>query len=197
MLFEIARELGDELAAHGCPLRVVYGPERAEPTTFGDERIVVERVLGGDTFGPPIANHRNPRVTRTRLIGAKITIYVRSPLAGAAIQDHHRRADLVVDALLSALDVVVRVNRKSGYELNSGGFAVPADLEDSSTWGGAMYVIDDLKIQRAAESRAWPTLDEPEGAIAETVPLPGITSRTVVRMAGADPSAPGETSCGG
>lgn len=153
MIREICVELQAELRAQGCPLSVVFGPERTAPTTYARERIVIEHDEGGDSFGPARATHKNPRVRMVRNVGAKLTIYVQSVASGAALFEHRRRAEHVLDLVLVALEKVIVV-RKNGWTIKGGKFVVPADMAPSEEQSGAAYEFT-FSFERAVMVQKW------------------------------------------
>lgn len=200
-LYEIVREVDAALAARKVPFPVVYGPERTESTTWAEERVVIQhpRVPGTDTLEGPRGLAKNPRAHARCHVGAVAHIYARSPLAGAGIHDHERRARAVLDRLYVALDKTIR-GAGSPWAATGGGFIVPPDAEGSSTWGGVIYELP-FTYERAMQDRAWSDDPNADGAARPVGTLGGLSSTTKVSFAG-DPeseSAPPpelETACG-
>lgn len=199
MIHEIGVELQAELAAKGVPFRVVDGPEDTQTTTWGRERIVIERDEDrGDSFGPVKSQRANPKHRFTREIGAKITIYTQSTRSGAQGFEHFRRADHALDLVLVALDKVVRTRRNT-LTISGGRFLRPADLENSERRGGAVYELT-FTVDRAVYEQKW------DGSIAgEWTVTPGSIANTtkVSALGGPDdddnpqtPPATAETACG-
>lgn len=200
MIYEIGVEIGAAIAARGCPLKVVDGPEAAAPVTGSRERIVIEHDLdGGDSFGPVKSAHTNPKHVATRRIGAKLTIYAQSPKPGAQLFEHRRRAEHVLDLVFVALSQVAR-KRANECAVGAGKFLEAADLEASARYPGAVYELK-FDFGRAVEVRDWDGEKQPEA----TLEAGGVHSITKVsRASGPDddndpttPPADAETSCGG
>lgn len=193
MLYEITKELDTALQAQGVPLRVVFGPERTAPVTSAAERIVVQHAEGGgaDSFGPPMVPGGNPRPQALRRCGAVARIYAQSTLAGAAVQDHRRRAEAVLDRLVVAL-TALGTSRRSPVELQGGGFIDLVDEQGTATRSGAVYELR-FSIARAVYDTTWAGDALPETTIGSGT----ITSTTSVRMADGPSGADPETACGG
>ena len=163
MLRDVGIALQARLAARGCPIPVVDGLDESPiAATYARERIVLERD-GGDSFGPPLSQHKNPRHRFSRSLGCKATIYAQATSAGAGSFEHYRRAERVLDTVLVALDTVVRT-RKNFLKLTSGRFTVPADLEKSQTFNGAVYELS-FEVTRAVEDRTWAGDARPEAEV--------------------------------
>lgn len=195
MLYELTQELRARLAGKGVPFTVIYGPERGEGA-FAHERIVIDELAEGDAFGAAVAGPRGPNGSRmTSTIGAVARIYAQSHVTGAAVHDHRRRARAALDAVLVALDDLLRGSRRNGWSPTAGRFLLPADLADSETWPGAVYELR-FELSRSVLALAWPASEGADGATGPTVALEagGIKSTTRATSFAADD--PAETACG-
>jgi hypothetical protein len=155
MIYEISKEIAIELSAKLVPHPVIYGPERA-PTSMASPRIVIERDRdGGDTYEAPKARTPNPKMVFVRQVGVVLRVFGKSPVNGAAVYDHERDADLVVDRLMVALHKVVRA-RSNQYEVKSAGLlsAAAAKQVGLEYWPGAIYEVR-LTIDRAVTDVTW------------------------------------------
>lgn len=196
MIHEVGVELDTELRRKGCPLRVVDGPERREPNTFGRERIVIEHDPSGDSFGSKHLANVNPKTFLTRSIGVKLTIFAQSPNAGANEFEHRRRAEHALDLVLVAINRIASI-RKNAWSPKSGRFVLPDDLSKTETAGGAVYELN-FTFDRGVAERTWAGDARPTAAAA------GFDRTTKVSLKGGpdddnDPStvpADAETSCG-
>jgi hypothetical protein len=159
MLHEIGRELEAFILAKGCPFRV-RDREALKPTEWRNV-IVIEH--DADTFGPARSQSYNPRRHWTRNIGAKITIYAKSPQSGAVEFEHRRVAEQVLDQVLVALRHIA-ARRKIGLAIGAGKFATVAALESSDRQGGAVYELA-VSFERGVAEVTW------VGASAPTVTL--------------------------
>ncbi len=163
MLYAIAHELGIALAAQGVPFPVVFGPEATASLTSARERVVFEQPIGEkkDSIGSAIATHRNPRMPLVRQQAARLRIFARASLAGAAWHDHAERAERVLDHVLAELDAIVR-GRQNTLTLGAGGFVELADEKGSMVWNGAVYELD-ATIDRGVFRLPWS--GEPAGEV--------------------------------
>lgn len=186
MLHEIGVELGAALAAVGCPLKVIDGPEPTKTTTFARERIVVEHD-GGDGFGPTRSQRPNPKVRLVRTVGAKVTIHAQSPKPNALDWEHRRRAEHVLDLVLVALEKVI-VARKNAFAFTGGRFVKSDDLAKSETAGGAVYELT-FNVERAVHVQNF------DGSIrTEVTGIPISGTDLITTANGPDDQAP-ETNC--
>jgi hypothetical protein len=164
MIHEVSVDLAANLKAQGCPIVVVDGPEPTKTATFGRERIVIEHA-DSDSYAPPWSQQRNPHKCMTRNIGAKLTIYAKSPKAGALVFEHRRRCEQILDMVLCALSKVAAVRKHNGGFLPTGGrFITPADLEASERPGGAVYELN-FAVQRAVNDVTWSGDAQPEATV--------------------------------
>ncbi len=162
MIREIGTELAARLEAKGVPVPVVDGPEN--PTTmWGRERIVIEHDDGADSFGPPRSHRRNPSHRYTRTMSCKMTIFAKSPAAGAAIFEHRRRAERILDKVLCAMDYVAAV-RKNHWAPKSGKYITPPDLAGSENPAGAVYELS-FEFDRAVMDQTWAGANRPESTM--------------------------------
>ena len=144
---ELRAALG-ALAPVACPLPVVDGPEPAQTTTFGRERIVIEHDYdASERFVEPRSQHQitgrpgnfGPQQFN-RHIAAKLSIYGQSSSPGALHWEHRRRVEHLLDLVLVQLRAVT-MRRKNWLVLTGGRFFVPADLKATEIAGGAAYEL--------------------------------------------------------
>jgi hypothetical protein len=178
MIREVAVDLQANLRAKGCLVDVVVGPEATNTVTFGRERIVIEHG-DSDSFQPAWSQSVNPKRFMTRLIGAKGTIYSKSPKAGALVFEHRRRCEQILDMTLAALSRVHAVrNGKGAFLPSSGRFITPDDLAASERPGGAVYEFT-FTIQRGVTDVTWTGDAQPE---AEVGGVDGVGINNVTRV---------------
>jgi len=198
MLYEIQKELGEQLVSRGCPIPVVYGPERVD-TSAGlttSERIVLQYDRdGGDGFAPGKQRKQNPKQRYIVLTGSTCRIYAADAVTNPAVQDHERRALMIRDMILNALDPVVKGgDRNQGLTIVSGGLLTADQLEQRGLkqWPGVVYEMR-LEIHRGTVDVDWDG-----GALSEITFGDGddisITSRTTVLLRNGDGTT--ETACG-
>lgn len=191
LIHDIGAELQAYLRANGCPLAVVDGPEQPT-TTWGRERVVIEHDVDSKaSFADPRGMHNNAKHRREATDPYKVTIYVRSALAGASPFEHRTRALNVRDVVIVGMELVAR-KRINRWDATSGGFFTPPDLAATERPGGAAYQI--LSTYKSP-IRAVTFVGEarPEGTVS------GFNSTTQVSRAGTpsdDPTNPAETACG-
>lgn len=155
MLYEIAKEIAEELKAKGVPHPVIYGPERGTGSV-AETRVVIERDrYGNDEIGSPTARPANPRMVGVRWLACMATIYAQSTIPGPGVQDHERVADQLVDKLTIALHKVIRV-RKNQYRITRSKFLNAEELEvlQIENWPGVVYQID-FAIDRGVFDTTW------------------------------------------
>jgi hypothetical protein len=188
VIHEVGVDLGTYLVSKKCPFPVVDGPENRPTTTFARERVVIEHDPAGDNFDAPHFAKVNPRPRLTRNTGVRVMIYAKHPRAGAIYWEHVRRAERVLDLVLSGLAVVAK-QRANLVAFKSGKFIQPDDLKESETPGGAVYELL-LTFDRGITDLAW------DNTLMGTVTIaasgtgqgtaPGtITIQTAVQAAGA------------
>lgn len=196
MIREIGVELQAELKKQGVPFVVVDGPEPTKTTTWGRERIVIEYDADGtDSLGAPRSISINPKRRYESLEACKLTIYAQSTASGSLVAEHRRRAKLVRDEVLVALELVA-AKRKNRFVPGTGRLITPPDLAETERAGGAVYELK-FGYSRAVEARTWAGAKRAEGTVG------GVTSTTKASLTGADDDtdpnnvpASAETACG-
>jgi hypothetical protein len=201
MIHEIGKELATALLARGAPFRVA-DPERTDPIGTARERVVLEEVDGGDTFGPVVSQHRNPRCVMTCTIAARLRIFAQDTRAGATSPDHQRRARAVLDQVLVALKNIMQARKAPSWLPDRGGFAPIEDAAGTlaGSRSGALYELF-FTVPRAVLDAPWTGTGE-LGAAAAEVEFGGadgvvIGSTTGVLLANGPDGATADTACGG
>jgi hypothetical protein len=143
---ELADVVDQELAARRYPYRVAYGPERTQRTGPGIVGgVVFERDRGrGDTIASPVATRQGaatPEAYYSRQIAGAFTAFVKSPKPGARVRDHEAEADLVCDAVVSAM---VRACKLAGKPLAIGASRLlgAEDFNGLEQWPGAAVRVE-------------------------------------------------------
>ncbi len=177
MIYAISQELATELKAQGCPLPVVYGPERMGATgaALTTSRILIERDRDvGDKPGPGRARNANPRMVAIRAMGAVCRIFAQSTLTGARVQDHERLADLALDKIEVALYKVV-TKRSTQWRISSAKLlgADELALRGIEVWTGVVYEMR-FSVDRAVNDTTWAEVADAEA----TVGTAGLTIET-------------------
>lgn len=156
MLYDVAKIVSTELIARGCPLKVIYGPERLQDVGLTDSRIVIERPRpGSDPVLPPRASKLNPPRRAEREIAGVVRVYGHSTLAGARVQDHEEIADQAVDLVIVCLQIAA-ARLETTMSVGAGGYlsASDVDLEELESWPGVVYELP-MSIRRAVYDRTW------------------------------------------
>jgi hypothetical protein len=197
MMYQITRELDAALKRQGVPFPVVFGPEVTQSTGSTNERVVLEPFINDkrDTVGGPRASHPNPKMPRIRNQAARIRIFARSNLAGAAWHDHSERAEEVLDHLIVELDAIVRT-RGNTLSFGAGGFVVLVDDKDSLVWSGAVYE-QDVVVDRGCFRRTWKGESATEVVIGVDVEIENVVKVSNAPGAAGTPPVDAETASGG
>ena len=186
MIREVGVELQARLRTRGVPLVVVDGPEPENTTTWGRERIVIERDReAAGVFGAPRSQSLNPKRYFNLTEPWKITIYAQSARVGSTVAEHERRVMNVARCVMNALKYVAAV-RKNGFDGGTFQLITPPDLVGAQRPGGA---VCELKF-------TWEHGAQDVDFVGEAKPTGTITTgahTTIVRTTDADA---GETACG-
>ena len=191
MIHEICVELRTALAAAGCPILVVDGPEHSTSAIVPRERIVVSRNVGDpEALQGPRGTGRNPMHVFDRTVSAKVTIYAQEPRAGALYHEHIRRSDAIADQVLARLVEVLTTRKNAGAQI---GPCTIVELVDSKGTSVPNFAVCEIRffVPRAVLARiSWAV------AAAETVTLgaSSVDSTTAVSMPGSVVTP--ATSCG-
>ena len=163
MLFEVHRDVRDHLKSRGCPIRVVYGPERYVDSGLTDARIVIERDRGGgDSVRPPKTTTKNPKRRAERGLSGTIRIYAKSSVPGARIEDHESICEQTVDMIIIALQHAA-AKSDTMISIESGGFvsAENSDVPSVETWPGVVYELE-IELARGVFDVNWQGEKSPE-----------------------------------
>ena len=200
MIYEFANEMNAYLTEFKCPLRVYEGAE-PDPIAWGPEFITINRVPGGESFGPAHAR-KNPVSLVTRRVGVAVRVYTQRNAIGTMSHEHVRRCDHIVDLVIAAF-MYAATQRRVRFELRSGG---PADdaaaprLASSENPGGAIYelraLIDRDVAQQVYDAKGMPGAKRPTVTIQPTLSPTGPVMRSTTRAytIGEDPNS-GDTGC--
>jgi hypothetical protein len=156
VLFEIHRHVRTHLAARGCPLRVVYGPERLADSGLTDSRIVIERERGsGDSIRPPKSTTKNPHRRAERGLAGVVRIFAKSSTPGARIEDHETVCEQAVDMIIIALQHAA-AKEDTRIAVESSGYlsADDSNVPSVETWPGVVYEIS-IELARGVFDRTW------------------------------------------
>lgn len=193
MIHEIGVELKAALAANGCPIAVVDGPEYGSSVLSPVERVVIwRRVRAAEPVVGPKGAGRNPAHVFDRHLAAMIRIYARDARSGAAHWEHLRRMDLVYDKVLFALQKVLRTRKNAGFRVGDGEVV---DLEDAKGTPVTTFAVYEFPftVPRATDASTY------AGAAATEVDLgpTGAVLTNVVRISEQGDSTPDQQpACG-
>lgn len=182
MIYELALDIGDRLAAKKFPVRVLYAPEGFQRQGF-DPCITFERDRsGGDEIEPPRGFQKNPRKLATRQLGVIVRVYAKSSKEGAHEGDHERDCEQLVDALVSTLYEWTRAKR-AAITYRRTGYIAAKDMGNPERWPGVVYELS-FTIARAVFSEDYTGAAQPTGTPT------GIQNQTQVRYTGQPDSDP-------
>lgn len=190
MIYEMSQDIAQHLADRFFPVRVVYGPEPYARENY-DPIIIFERDRQtGDAVSTVTGNNPNARRVRNRSIGVVCTIFMRSNLEGARVEDHERSCDQLVDAVIVGLTTWATASRAGDIQYTESRYLAASDRNDVETWPGVVYVMR-FRVPRGVADLSY-TLDG-----RPTAEIQGFTNRTEVRLTGAPSEVPPATGCGG
>lgn len=140
MIYDLAQAVKAVLRSRKFGYPVEYAPERFQRHGFAGA-IVFERDRGsGDRITAPVGSKPHPGSPFARKVGGVVTIYVRSPKAGADTNDHEDECDKVCDGVLCAIS---RVCKSKPF---------PLEITESRLLGA-----DEMKALRAFDAiEKWP-----------------------------------------
>lgn len=189
MIREIGVELSAKLKERGVPFVVEIGPEKTATASYAIERIVIGHDRdGADRFLPVRSQHPNPKHHSTRSMACVITIYAKSPRAGALQWEHDRRANDALDQVIVALDEIAQT-RKNAWQLASGRFVTPDNFKDSDQAAGAVYELK-FFFERGVRAQTWRGEARPE------ITLEGIKNTDAITTANGPEGQTPEVACG-
>jgi hypothetical protein len=146
VIADLSDVVDQELSVRRYPYRVTYGPERTRRTGPGIAvGVVFERDRDrGDLIGPPVATRQGaatPKAYRSRQVAGTFTVYAQSPKSGARLRDHEAEADLVCDAVISAM---VRAGELGGKPVAFGSARLldAAEFNGLEQWPGAAVRVE-------------------------------------------------------
>lgn len=149
MIYALARAVEDNLRARKYPVRVCYRGEHAP--TASDYITLTEASTPGAVRPPPGAQGTGlsgdvsalrSQVVFMREIPFDLRIFVKSPKEGARANEHAERAELYVDAVLSALYVIAKKNRWPSLNIGGPRHMTHDELTAlGQTWTGAVVQI--------------------------------------------------------
>ena len=98
MIYQMAIDVAAGLQARKFPTTVVYAPEQMQREAWHSALIVFERDREqGDTIEAVRGTQRNARRVKTRMVGVKVDVLVKSGISGAMPAEHERECDAIVD----------------------------------------------------------------------------------------------------
>lgn len=154
------------------PTAFVYGPPRFVIDTAQDHWLVIERDRDGaaDQMKPVNGIQQNPRRLANRELAAKATIYARSNVDGARVNDHEAECEQIVDAFVTAFSVwgtenLARLGGVSPF-LQEMRYLKAAEFHpEAEVWSGVAYVIR-FRVARGVIVRDYESQAQPTGTAA-------------------------------
>jgi hypothetical protein len=142
---ELSDVVGEELAARKYPYRVAYGPERTRRAGPGVViGVVFERDPQWGAYAAPVASRQGastPEAYYARQVAGAFTVYAKSPKPGARAREPEAEADLVCDAVVSAM---IRACKLAGKPLAVGAARMlgAEDFGESEQWPGVAVRVE-------------------------------------------------------
>lgn len=170
MIYEAMVGLQVKFTKRKFPSLFLYGPLRFVIDTTQDHWIVVERDRDGaqDQMSPVQGFQQNPRRVANRSLAAKATIYARSNVDGAGVNDHESECEQIVDGFVTAFaewgtENVARLGGV-GPSLQELRYLKAAEFHpEAETWPGVAYVIR-FRVSRGVVVRDYERQAQPTGA---------------------------------
>lgn len=183
MLHAISLQLATALQARGCPVPVVYGPERPSDAALNKPRIVLQYDREkGDSHSGPRSQTVNPRQVFTRTKGCVCRIFAQSTLEGAGVWNHERDADQIADHVQICLASILP--RRNTLWLPTGGkFLNKQELQmlDLEAWPGVVYEFA-FQFDRGVLDVTWRTPTQSAGSAQEEHTMGSDELSTSVRV---------------
>lgn len=196
MIHEFSRDIQSFLTEKHYPVQVSFGYEPIRASAHRGHFVVFEHDEAGDTLGPPLGAHRNPRLVRARYIGVRAEVYARSSLPGAHRGNHETECEKIVDALIAAFYRWGSEGKVGDLPWGSGKYVPGVDAPDGGRdkWPGVCYEIT-FKLPRGVYDRAY--VGEQNAGDAQPTGTPtGVQNQTQARLEGGDPEADPDLGCG-
>lgn len=180
MIYSLTQSLITELSAFGCPIPVIYGPERPGQRALGT-RIVIERDRSQvEGYKAPVSRPVNAKMVMARDVKVQIRVYSQSTVEGAMVHDHEALADAIANAVVSILHRIVQEAKQRVVWID--GRMLPAseiERDGLQTWPGVVYEIKLSVDDAVCEYKDWTDtlvarlgLDEATLGVTFTVPHP-------------------------
>lgn len=186
MIYEMATDLQAKLTAQAFPTLLEYGPRRLAVEAWHDHLVIVERDREAtDQLAPVNGQQTNPRRYCNRQLAVKITVYARSNLDNARINEHERECEQIVDALVVALaewgtEARARLGSVDAT-ITESRYLKLSEVPEAETWPGVVYVLK-LRVGHGVYKRTY------EGAARPTATPAGVQNEIHVhRKAGDEP----------
>lgn len=170
MIYAFSRSLGSALKARGFPYRVQYTPYLDSTVTYGSAVVVTRSRGANERTGAPIAPRRNPRSVLTRYMSADVYTFAKSSKAGAHVGEHEAECDAVVDGVLTAADLIVRLAGGVDFEAPEARYLTAAERSALGgfveQWPGVVYYCR-IIVPRGVRRLTYAGEGAPEGVIGE------------------------------
>lgn len=154
MIYALSQALKTRLAAFGCPVPVIYGPERTRGATT---RIVVERARGeSEAINGPVGRPVNPPMSMSMQTRARIRVYAFATSSGAMTHVHERLADAIKRVVLSEMHKQIRSDKQTHTFVDGRMLtAEEAERDGLQAWPGAIYDITLALTEGVFDAKDW------------------------------------------
>ena len=187
MIYAMTQALQDKFYAKKFPTAFEYGPRRLHvDAQWLDHLVIVERDReASDTLEPVNGARNNPRCYCNRGQSVKATIYARSNLDGARVNEHEAECEQIVDAFIVALfqwgteskallgDVTPTISERRYLKLS--------EFPEAEAWPGVVYLIR-FRVMRGVYERDYEGNARPIGSAT------GVANELDVQLNGVAPA---------
>jgi hypothetical protein len=167
VIYECVQDLQAKLTAQAFPTLLEYGPRRLAVEAWHDHLVIVERDReNADLLAPVNGQQTNPRRYCNRRQAVKFTIYARSNLDSARVNEHEAECEQIVDALIVAIaEWGTEARARLGSvdpTITEARYLKLAEFPEQEAWPGVVYVIR-LRIDRGVYKKTYEGAARPTG----------------------------------
>lgn len=194
MIYRLALDMRDLLAARRFPGKVEHGPLRFNPKLHTNLVVIERSRAGGDSFRSARGAQGNPRTPFVRAIPATITIYAQSSRPGAVAGDHEDLCEAWVDMVAAALYEWGKRAQAEGLAIGDGGMLPASEISGEETWPGAVYRLN-IQVTRSVRDVKFESERDLTGEARPEASLGRVRNRTDVRREHAPDDDPPAVGC--